>query len=210
MTDFSVNVEQLIAACARGQSVAWQEFIQRYDRLITGVVLRTANFWGEHADDVVKDLVQEVYARLCENQYRLLKEFESRHAGSIYGYLKAIAASVAHDCFRRLRSEKRGGARTDQTFAKGDIEIAAEGMGSPEAMERRRLFSEIDQLLQARLAPETQDRDRMIFWFRHRQGLTAQEISSLPSIGLTAKGVESTLRRLEQVVRDVMADRKRI
>ncbi len=199
----------MIAACAQGQNAAWQEFIQRYDRLIVSVVFGTANLWGERSEDVLRELVQEVYARLCEKQYRLLKEFESRHAGSIYGYLKAIAASVAHDFFRRLYSEKRGGPQVSRTFLKGEVEIVGAGQGSQAAMEQQLFLVEIDELLRARLTPETQQRDRIIFWFRHRQGLTAQEISALPSMNLTAKGVESTLRRLEQLVREAMTERKR-
>jgi RNA polymerase sigma-70 factor (ECF subfamily) len=39
-------------------------------------------------------------------------------------------------------------------------------------------------------------RDRALFWLYYRQGFTAEEISRLPAAGLTAKGVESALRRV--------------
>jgi hypothetical protein len=45
-----------------------------------------------------------------------------------------------------------------------------------------------------------QERDRTIFWLRHRQGLTASEIAAIPSIGLTTEGVESVLLRLETMI----------
>jgi RNA polymerase sigma-70 factor (ECF subfamily) len=40
------------------------------------------------------------------------------------------------------------------------------------------------------------ERDRALFWLYYRQGYTAEEIARLPSAGLTAKGVESALRRV--------------
>jgi RNA polymerase sigma-70 factor (ECF subfamily) len=40
------------------------------------------------------------------------------------------------------------------------------------------------------------ERDRVMFWLYYRQGYTAEEIARLPAIGLTAKGVESALRRV--------------
>jgi len=52
---------------------------------------------------------------------------------------------------------------------------------------------------------ETLQRDRTIFWLYYRQGLTAKEIGALPSIGLSLKGVESTLHRLTQLVREHLA-----
>jgi RNA polymerase sigma-70 factor (ECF subfamily) len=46
------------------------------------------------------------------------------------------------------------------------------------------------------------ERDRRIFWLYFRSGLTASAIASLPTIGLSTKGVESTLLRLTKQVRE--------
>ena len=52
----------------------------------------------------------------------------------------------------------------------------------------------------------TADRDRTIFWLYYRQGLTTKAIATLPAIGLTIKGVESTLGRLTKMVRKRMVE----
>jgi len=41
-----------------------------------------------------------------------------------------------------------------------------------------------------------------IFWLYYEQGYSAKEISLLPSMGLTVKGVESTLQRLTRFLKD--------
>jgi DNA-directed RNA polymerase specialized sigma24 family protein len=40
-----------------------------------------------------------------------------------------------------------------------------------------------------------------LFWLYYRQGLTAEEIASMTGAGLTAKGVESALRRVAKWLR---------
>jgi RNA polymerase sigma factor (sigma-70 family) len=207
MADLPMSTEELIRACVQGQRGAWEEFILRYDRLIVGVVIRTSDYWGADSDESIKDMVQEVYAKLCEDQCRLLKEFEFRHEGSIYGYLKAIAANEVHDRLRHLHSERRGSGQAGTSLELLQNQPIADRDGSQAAIEQQLLFNEIDDLLQTHLPESTQERDRTIFWLRHRQGLAAREIASQPSINLTAKGVESTLRRLEQLLRTALAER---
>src|SRR5258708_36355819 len=46
-----------------------------------------------------------------------------------------------------------------------------------------------------------QARNPTIFWLRRRKGLTASEIASIPSMGLTTEGVESVLMRLAAMIR---------
>lgn len=47
----------------------------------------------------------------------------------------------------------------------------------------------------------------MIFWLYYRDGLTTRAISSLPFVGLSTKGVESTIHRLTRMVRNEMVER---
>lgn len=75
-------------------------------------------------------------------------------------------------------------------------------------MQKAVLFSELDRKMRA--APEiVNERDRAVFWFYYRQGLTAEEIAALPTIGLSAKGVESALRRITTWLRKELEARKK-
>jgi RNA polymerase sigma-70 factor (ECF subfamily) len=63
------------------------------------------------------------------------------------------------------------------------------------------LLSQLDRKL--RSAPGVlSERDRVLFWLYYRQGFTAEEISALPGASLTAKGVESALRRIASWLRE--------
>jgi RNA polymerase sigma-70 factor (ECF subfamily) len=47
-------------------------------------------------------------------------------------------------------------------------------------------------------------RDRNLFWLYYRQGLTAEAISRIPAIGLSAKGAESAIGRLTRLLRETI------
>ena len=197
-----LSPEALIQMCITGDVGAWEEFFHRYHRMIAGVVFRTTQKWRESSPATMDDLIQEIYLKLCADNYRLLRGYDPKHPDAIYGYLKAITANVVHDRFKALRSEKRGGDQIVEELTTLENRSGVdETSGSKHAMEREILLGEIDAHLNASLSGDTADRDRTIFWLYYRQGFTTKAIAALPAIGLTIKGVESTLLRLTKLVR---------
>ena len=193
--------------CINADVAAWEEFMRRYHRLIAGVIFRTTQKWGESSSATMDDLIQETYLKLCANDYLLLRAYDPKHPDAIYGYLKVITANVVHDRFKALHSEKRGGDQiVEDVTTLENRSGASEAFGSQQAMEREILLREIDAHLNASLSKDTADRDRTIFWLYYRQGLTTKAIASLPVIGLTIKGVESTILRITKLVRRRMVE----
>jgi RNA polymerase sigma-70 factor, ECF subfamily len=202
-----LSPEALIQVCIKGEAAAWEEFMRRYHRLIAGVVFRTTQKWGESSPATIDDLIQETYLKLCAGDYRLLRGFDPKHADAIYGYLKVIAANVVHDRLKARHSEKRGGDQIVEDLVTLENRSGVdEASGSKQAMEREILLREIDAHLNASLSGGTADRDRTIFWLYYRQGFTTKAIALLPAIGLTIKGVESTIFRLTKLVRRRLVD----
>jgi RNA polymerase sigma-70 factor, ECF subfamily len=200
--DYSeVSPEELLTACAQtGEAEAWEEFVRRFHRLIATVALRTARAHGRATPEAVDELVQETYLKLCEQDGRLLRTFTSLHEGAVFGYLKVVTQNLVRDHFRALHSQKRGaGVEADS------LDARPEGRGECGAdagtAERQVLFREMDAHLRVVVEGPNSARDRRIFWLHYRTGLTAQAIASLPGIGLTTKGVESTLLRMTRELR---------
>ncbi|HKT16409.1 MAG TPA: sigma-70 family RNA polymerase sigma factor [Stellaceae bacterium] len=84
-----------LAALSRGDKAAWDHFVRRYAGLILSAV-RAAARAGTELDD----LVQEVFARLCKDNFRLLKTFDPTRAG-LSTWLTIVARSTARDVQRR-------------------------------------------------------------------------------------------------------------
>lgn len=198
-----MTAEELIHACAElGDGEAWQEFVRRFHRPVSLSIVRTAYQWGAIPQQVVDDLVQDTYLKLCANKCRSLREFATQHPEAILGYIKTIAVNVAHDHFKSQHSHKRGSGEVAQFLE--DVEPAAQSgdMGGEASMEREVLLKQIDSCLDACSKGPDQERDRLIFWLYYQQGMSAKAIAALPTVGLSAKGVESAIFRLTHLVRE--------
>jgi len=196
------SVNDLAKACARSVDAAeWEEFLARCAPMVSLIAMRVCRLWTNRTQPaMVDDIAQEVYLKLCEQERRILREFEPRGEDSFLGLLRIVSASVANDYFRRHTSMKRGGKvvtiSLDEELATGQAASARPAS----AVHRAAVLSELDRRLQT--APGAQAaRDRDLFWLYYLQGFTAEEIASLPGTGLTAKGVESALRRIANWLR---------
>jgi RNA polymerase sigma factor (sigma-70 family) len=196
--------QELVLLCARTRdALAWKEFVVRFHRLVATVTMRTCRRYGSTSLDVIDDLVQDTYAKLWDEDRRILRSFEALPGGSFHSFLKVVAANVAHDHFKRELSAKRGGAKREAVLLDdATTAVSSASPGSTEASERGILSRELDALLSELVDGASCERDRRIFWLYYRVGLTAEAISRLASIGLGVKGVESTILRLSRLLRD--------
>ncbi|HUB29963.1 MAG TPA: sigma-70 family RNA polymerase sigma factor [Terracidiphilus sp.] len=202
MAMLNTPVNELARACARSaDSREWEEFLRRCAPVAALVAGRITRMWtGTASPSIVDDIVQEVFLKLCEHERRILKDFTPRGEDSFFGLLRVVAASVANDYFRRQRSEKRGGKVVTLAIDEDPTTpIAAQGHSSGE-MQWSVLLSELDDKLRSAQGPSA-ERDRTLFWLYYLQGLTAEEIAALPGSDLSAKGVESALRRVTSWLR---------
>ena len=197
----SLPVDDLLRECGSDPHPdAWTEFIGRFDQQITRIISRACQDMGVASFDVVADLTQETYLRLCANNCSPLVNFRSRHNNSFWGYIKKVATSVVYDHLRSLHTLKRNVDSTvDLDHA---INYVPERHGRSESLEDRVLLREIDDLLLNRAAGAAGERERKIFWLYYRDGLTAKAIASKPEVGLTMKGVESAISRLTKFVKN--------
>jgi len=199
----------LIRACAGAKDKdeeAWAEFIGRFHLVIAAAALRTARHWGDPPRSQMDDLIQDTYLKLCENDCRLLRSFQPRHQDSIYGFLKVVASNVVHDHFKSAWAAKRGAGQTEAilepTLEPIPINAKMAGTDSFDAVSQRLQLDYLEKVLNQVTAGKDQEKKRTIFWLRHRQGLTASEIASIPSMALTTEGVESVLMRLASMIRN--------
>ena len=91
--------EALPAALLNGDPEAWQGFIRRYGGLIVASVRGVAPAGGE-----TEDLTQDVFVRLCKDDFRLLRSYDPARA-ALSTWLTIVARSTARDALRRRRAE---------------------------------------------------------------------------------------------------------
>jgi RNA polymerase sigma-70 factor, ECF subfamily len=183
-----------------GDEEAWNEFARATHRHIASSIERAVFHWCRPAVELVEDLTQETFLRLCINKGLALRGLRGETALELAAYLRVVAHNTVQDHFRALMAARRGGGQLDTEI--GDNIAAASGGVSE--VERRLLLDRIDRCLRDYGAG---DRDRAIFWLYFRDGLSASGISRIGGIGLGAKGVESAILRLVKSVRDCVKGR---
>ncbi|HEX4193816.1 MAG TPA: sigma-70 family RNA polymerase sigma factor [Stellaceae bacterium] len=88
-----------LQALTRGEKAAWDGFVRRYAGLILSAVRSTARPGIE-----LEDIVQEVFTRLCKDDFRLLKTYDATRAG-LSTWLTIVARSTARDMQRRRQPQ---------------------------------------------------------------------------------------------------------
>ena len=89
--------ESELDALARGEKGAWDAFVRRYAGLVAAAVRGVAREAAE-----VEDLAQEVFLRLCKDDFRLLRSYDPARAG-LSTWITIVARSTARDALRRHR-----------------------------------------------------------------------------------------------------------
>ena len=84
-------------ALVRGEKGAWEAFVRRYAGLVAAAVRGVAREPGE-----IEDLAQEVFVRLCKDNFRLLRSYDPARAG-LSTWITIVARSTARDAMRRHR-----------------------------------------------------------------------------------------------------------
>jgi RNA polymerase sigma factor (sigma-70 family) len=87
--------DDLLDALIRGEKGGWDAFVRRYAGLVVAAVRSVARETGE-----IEDLAQEVFLRLCRNDFRLLRSYDPERAG-LSTWITIVSRSTARDALRR-------------------------------------------------------------------------------------------------------------
>ncbi|MDR3738672.1 MAG: sigma-70 family RNA polymerase sigma factor [Terracidiphilus sp.] len=201
-----LSTEELIRRCVSSDSsAAWEEFVRRFQPVITQTVLRTASRLGDSSSSTVTDLVQETYLKLCANNFRLLRTFQPAYPDAFFGFVRTVAANLVRDHFRAIHAQCRGSQQPVSAESPEHLAAPTSAPGNHAHLHREVLLREIDAHLADAFDGPNALRNRHIFWLYYRAGCSAAEIAALPGLDLTAKGVESLLFRMTRELRSRMS-----
>jgi len=194
MQEEEIPIRALLHLCLSSEGEEhWCKFVRRTQPLIANVIINTVRHWREPSPNLIDDLIQETFLKLFANDRKALRNIKNEYENTLFGYLKVVASNVARDHFRQTENKVEEVGLEDTVVPP-----------SPDGLDRiafNRLKDKIQMQLRS-LSATTRERDESIFWLYYEQGYTAKEIADIPAIGLTIKGVESTLLRLTRVIRD--------
>ncbi|EKJ86147.1 RNA polymerase sigma factor (sigma-70 family) [Leptospira meyeri] len=96
------DIKSILDGCLKGNTNSWNRFIDLFHRLISGVVHK--NHYGKDYEDVV----QLVYLKLVEDDFRLLRKFDGELFASFLIYLsESVKNIIRNENRKEIRKNKR-------------------------------------------------------------------------------------------------------
>jgi DNA-directed RNA polymerase specialized sigma24 family protein len=191
-----ISDRKLVELCLERNEDAWAELMRRYHLLIVKVSSRTIHRWFKPTPNLLDDLFKDVLVKICTNDFRVLREIEWRHEGSLRGLLQVVSSTVAQDYLRRCLAQSRS-LHLEQQMDEFLHDRRVKSTHS--AVEHKILLRQIASRL-AQLIPEpNRTRDIAIFLLYYGYRVTAAELARLYHLGI--KAVESKLLRLTRLAR---------
>ncbi|MBC8184229.1 sigma-70 family RNA polymerase sigma factor [candidate division KSB1 bacterium] len=202
---------------------AWIEFCSRYDEHIWSVVFRECeekNIFNNFSlsKQVVKDLVQEVYMKLVDNEKKALRDFQGAYKNSIYLYLGTIAKNVVRNYFVKMGAQKRPqiyGSLDDVVVVSDDGEkihvidqIESKQHNVEDKLKLKILEEEIDEILDKFLRGRTKQRNKIVFKLHFYEGLTAEEISTQFNFEISESRVINLISEIKVLLRKELLKKK--
>lgn len=195
---------ELVRYCLNSQDeAAWGEFVRRFQPLIASVIIKTLRRGPFLNAGLIDDLVQETYVKLFAQDFKALREFDSRQEKSLFGFLRVVASNVVQDHFRGHYSQKRGSGKVEEDLELISARVPSD-KGWVDKAERRILLAQMKKRLKTYASEVDFIRNYAIFQLYFEHGLTAKAIAGIPNIGLSTKGVESALGRLTRLLKEAM------
>lgn len=197
MDEASISLSELIDQCAdTARRDLLDTLVGRLQPLIVGVVSCTLRRYNVCDSERVKDLTQDAFLKILRSKFNLRGRTRGRTEAEILGLIRLTTANLVLDA---LRASKQ-------------LVPIADGLEIPQHdnLDLKVLVLDVDAVLKKLLTGPNAARDYQIFWFYHRDRMTAREISLLPGLNLTVKGVESVVFRLTAEVKEAFIDEKGI
>jgi len=186
----------------RAEEAVWTELVRRFGGRIASRVRRALDrFGGPSGDDVVEELVQEVYCRLLERHGPALEDCRSANARQFLAYLYRVADSAVVDRLRQAWAAKRGHHRVVSLSARRAVEAADRHLDPGDSPEAVVLASDGYRRLVGRLrrlaAGSRGGRNLGILLLAAVGGWTSREIARALPGRLAVSSVDSALHRLK-------------
>jgi len=96
---------EFVRKCVNGDKQSWDEFVERYSRLIYRYIHSVLKIKGaaNPARDSVEDLFQDIFVLLSKDNFSKLRTYKGRNGCSLASWLRQVTVNFAIDSLRRSR-----------------------------------------------------------------------------------------------------------
>jgi len=120
--NLAMNDLDFVQACVSGDKQVWNEFMERYCRLIYKYIHSVLNAKGfSPAQDYIEDIFQELFHSLIQNDYKKLRSFKGKNGCSLASWLRQVTINLTLDYLRKIRPVASLDAELADDFTLKDV-----------------------------------------------------------------------------------------
>jgi RNA polymerase sigma factor (sigma-70 family) len=96
---------KFVQRCIKGDKGAWDEFLNKYSRLIYSYIFNVINFKGHTLTQAnIEDLFQEIIYSLITDNFKKLRSFKGLNGCSLASWLRQLTINFTIDELRKLKT----------------------------------------------------------------------------------------------------------
>lgn len=117
---------EFVRKCVKGDKLAWDEFVDRYSRLVYNYIHSVIKIKGAHSisQDTKNDLFQEIFLSLVKDNFKKLRTFKAKNGCSLASWLRQVTVNSTIDYVRKLKSTVSIDEEDDEGFSLRDVLVS--------------------------------------------------------------------------------------
>lgn len=100
-----MNDLEFLQRCVKGDKRAWDEFVEKYSRLIYNYIYSVINSssFKPSSEEYVNDIFQEIFVLLSRDNFKKLSSFGAKNGCSLASWLRQVVINYTIDYLRKFK-----------------------------------------------------------------------------------------------------------
>lgn len=192
---------EFVQRCIRGDKGTWDEFLNKYSRLIYSYIFNVINIKGYNLTQAnIEDLFQEVIYSLIADNFKKLRCFKGLNGCSLPSWLRQLTINFTIDYLRKLKTPPLSlEEESEDGFSLKEVIADNRQIQSEQVLEKEKLSSLTDCI--KRLDTD----DRYFLELNINQGLSLKELKNYFDVSRGA--IDMRKSRIIQQLRECFKDK---
>ncbi len=186
---------EFVRKCVSGDRRAWDEFVDKYSRLIYNYIYSVLKSKGAVSlQENVNDIFQDIFTSLVADNFKRLKSFKGKNGCSLASWLRQVAVNATIDFVRKTRPGISIDREDENGLSLMDI-LKDKSEPIPEVLFQSEKLEQLTDCIK-KLNPA----DKYFLELHVNQGITLEELKGL--LGIPRGAVDMRKSRIIDRLRD--------
>jgi len=194
--------KEFIQRCLKQERGAWDEFVDKYSRLIYNYIYSVFKIKGyRFSSDTINDLFQEIFLSLIKDNFHKLRQFKGRNNASLASWLRIITINF---CLDYLRKENKPKLSLEEEFK--DEGVYLKDILTDQRISVKQLLSDQERLqLLYECIDSLSSQDKYFLEMHIYQGVNLRDLQA--NLRISRSAVDMRKSRLIQRLKDCFKDK---